>query len=140
MPIVIVLLLMIAFLMYKDLASHEVTSVVLHPDVAQTMNEKYDPELEIAGCLFGTKTDGVVFVDEVKYPADQDRQSHSVEYGRCTGLNVVGMYHTHPEGDCLMSDIDIYNFGRSDLPFAGVMCGLDQLVFFSDNGYVGDIS
>lgn len=112
----------------------EVNSVSIPQYIVDNLNERYQQAQglhEFAFCLKGKIQDGVAMVNSYE-------EAEVVSYGDLTlhakcPLNIIGTIHNHNEGICSLSPQDVYTFGKSDHEIIGIICGQDNVYFYTSN-------
>lgn len=107
------------------------------PEVLQTMYEiQREFEVETARCLTGFIKGNIVYIQGMETTGGIMRQTpSSVMFKACTGANVVGWYHNHPEEEgkqwCAISsdsDLETLTYGRT-FWVAIITCSSDTIVY-----------
>jgi proteasome lid subunit RPN8/RPN11 len=85
--------------------------------------------VEFAVCLYGPANPEVVSVERVAFTFVSSYSSDSVTAEDCPAdKDLLGMAHSHPDGDCRFSGADVAAFlARSDHPFDFVVCENNQI-------------
>lgn len=86
-------------------------------------------KVEFAVCLYGQQTSQAVHVDRVGFTFLRSYSESSVTAEDCSPAGeLLGMAHSHPNGDCRFSKADVVAFlDRQGHPFDFVMCAKNQV-------------
>jgi proteasome lid subunit RPN8/RPN11 len=89
--------------------------------------------VEFAVCLYGSIRPEAVTVERVAFTFISDYSATSVTAEQCPAeRDLLGMAHSHPDGDCRFSTADVAAFlARADHPFDFVMCEDNQVNWMS---------
>jgi proteasome lid subunit RPN8/RPN11 len=85
--------------------------------------------VEFAVCLYGPVAGDVVTVERVGFTFISAYSETSVSAENCSAArDLLGMAHSHPDGDCRFSNADVAAFlARTDHPFDFVVCERNQV-------------
>lgn len=53
--------------------------------------------------------------------------------------DLLGTLHNHPNGVCNLGEFDLYSFGASHNKLAGIVCGVDSIVFYTPNDVTSSV-
>jgi proteasome lid subunit RPN8/RPN11 len=89
----------------------------------------YTRAVEFAVCLYGPVEGDVVTVERVEFTFISAYSESSVSAENCPAArDLLGMAHSHPDGDCRFSSADVAAFlARSGHPIDFVVCARNQV-------------
>jgi len=110
-------------------------TIIIPRTIANKLNEYYNNEFEFVACLEGKYREGVYQITDTIIPKIVEvSRFHTVHTG-CPKYRIAATIHSHPGGECKLSDIDIYTFGKRKDPLSAVICGKDNFAFYSSKNF-----
>ena len=128
----------------NDIVSENVTEVRMPDDLRALLNSRLQgSENEFLYCLEGTYSNGAVRITDWYVPEGASFTEERISSFTCKNRHspmglisslhedeVVGSIHSHPSGNCMPSSQDYYTFGRTGDRLMGIICGVDEMVFY----------
>lgn len=109
-----------------------VNSVQLDSSILTVLNEKFaSSSEEFVLCLDGKIENGVAIINSFT-ESEVQTQGESQISASCP-KKVIATIHNHPNRICSLSLQDSYTLGVSRLPLAGIICGKDNIIFYTPN-------
>lgn len=132
--VVLVLIIVALFFVIKPFLMDDipiVNSVQIDQPIVDVLNDKFsNSQVEFALCLNGQIINGVAIIDKLIEPESSELVGQDQLSVRCP-KGIIGTIHSHPNRICTMSLQDSYTFGKSGLPISGVMCGGNNIKFYT---------
>lgn len=125
-----------------------VAEVEMYSSVAQQLNLNYElVRDEFVFCLVGDVVGTTLIIENIYVPEIVSSDEDSVLSKPCetmrnpkTFFSVVGTVHKHKTGRCMLSyPQDIYTFGKTDYLVSAIICGVDNVVFYTDDNLLDGI-
>ncbi|MFH1591938.1 MAG: hypothetical protein ABIB47_01075 [Candidatus Woesearchaeota archaeon] len=110
-------------------------TIIIPREIAETINSLLNQPHEFAACLEGRYSDGIYQITKIEFPEIAGQGLYAVEHAKCKGLSVIATIHSHLDGNCEMSRADIFNFGQKNEPLAAIICGENDIAFYSKKSF-----
>lgn len=121
-------------------------TIYVNPEVINTLNSEYNPNLEQIYCITGTRDDvyhKVIITNITPLSLKSQAYAAATTSERFACSTQLGLLHTHPKylgifPTCEFSETDIYSlgesFGNSKMgKVDGVYCDKDKIAFYISN-------
>ena len=105
-------------------------TVVVPKEIASVLNSLYAQPNEFAVCLKGRYASGVYHVTEMEFPNIIGQSEFAVQHAKCGGMGLIASVHSHVDGDCDLSEGDIFVMGQRKEPLMGIVCGVNNFAFY----------
>ena len=106
-------------------------TIIISREIADKLNQLFNSKIEFAACLQGKYGNGVYQITKMKMAKAIEQSSFHIRHEACPKLGTISAIHSHPGGDCKLSETDIFAFGSRDEPTNAVVCGRDNFAFYS---------
>lgn len=128
----------------------EITSVQLPQSMINDLNELYSTSTdEFVLCLKGDIKDNVAVIDSYDYPDKFEANENDIYFSECDRFSFLsafkkikhlGTIHNHPNGVCHLGYMDCYTFGKTNDAITGIICGSDNIHFYTPISLIESIN
>lgn len=129
---------------YNSIDVTNKTTVYMSKTHVDILNTRYTSESsEFLYCLYGYSENSSFFIQDMRSTKIYSHNETRIEYESCSrDKGYLGTLHSHPQPDhigyratCELSSTDIYTFGSDQSPLTGVMCGRNQIAFYTPQNF-----
>lgn len=122
----------------KEETSPIIRRINLSQPFINELNSRFSiSQEEFAYCLEGYITNDTIIVSIWKNPEIINASSSEISI-EC-GKESIGTIHSHKNRLCTLSPQDIYTFGKSKHKIIGVICSVDNIVFYTPESLIKSI-
>lgn len=112
------------------------TATIIIPEtISETLHSLFQQPYEFAACLKGKYSDGVYQITDIDLPEISAQGVFAVEHAKCRGFGVIATIHSHLDGNCALSQGDLFSFGQKEEPLSAIMCGENDIAFYSKKSF-----
>ena len=146
--VLIVLVVVIMFVFVSALNQENVDKVVMPQSIVTHLNNLYEESTnEFVLCLSGHIENDVATITSYRIPEEIIAVENDITFVRCEDTlfdffgqeRHLGTIHNHQVGICHPSYLDSYTFGKLGDDILGIICGVDNIHFFTPKNLIKSI-
>ena len=132
-----------------NLKKQTVESIEIKQSIIDDLNELYrTSNTEFVWCLNGKIENEIATIESYYLPDFFKAEENDISFSSCKTFNPISIFkkekylgtvHNHISGICHLGYVDCYTFGKTNDAIAGVICGEDNINFFSINSLLEKI-
>ena len=136
------------FSLIRNSGKEEVNKVVIPQSIVTHLNDLYQSSTtEFVLWLSGYVENNVATITSYKTPEEVIASENDINFIRCedqffgllTQEKHLGTIHNHQIGICHPSYLDSYTFGRLNDDIMGIICGVDDINFFTPKNLIKSV-
>ncbi len=123
-----------------------VESIEIKQSIVDELNELFGiSNTEFVLCLTGKIENNVAIIETTSIPEEVQSKEKDIIFSSCNGFDFLqifknerhlGTIHNHQSGVCSLGFQDTYTFGRTNDAIAGIICGTDNINFFTSKSLI----